>query len=83
MHPDGRLLTSRSAGKSLQEVIKQVNQKFTGWIQYFQMARMKGFMQDIGQWVRRRLRCLRLKQCRRTHTIARFLMNLGENERSA
>ena len=35
-------LTSRNAGKSLGEVIKQVNQKFTGWIQYFQMARMAG-----------------------------------------
>ena len=78
-----RELTSRSAGRRLQEVIEQVNQKFTGWIQYFRMARMKGFMQDIGQWLRRRLRCLRLKQCRRTHAIARFLMNLGENERSA
>lgn len=78
-----RELTSRSAGKSLQEVIEQVNQKFTGWIQYFRMARMKGRMQDIGQWLRRRLRCLRLKQCKRTHAIARFLMSLGEREDSA
>src|SRR5690349_14168377 len=30
-----RELTSRSAGQSLPEVIRQVNQKFTGWIQYF------------------------------------------------
>ena len=78
-----RELTSRSAGQSLPEVVRQVNQKFTGWIQYFRMARMKGFMQDVGQWLRRRLRCLRLKQCRRTHAIARFLMCLGESERSA
>jgi RNA-directed DNA polymerase len=78
-----RELTSRSAGKSLREVIEQVNQKFTGWIQYFRMARMKGLMQDIGQWLRRRLRCLRLKQCKRTHAIARFLMSLGEREDSA
>lgn len=78
-----RELTSRSAGKSLREVIKAVNQKFTGWIQYFRMARMKGFMQDIGQWLRRRLRCLRLKQCKRAHATARFLMSLGESEPSA
>ena len=78
-----RELTSRSAGQSLAEVVRQVNQKFNGWIQYFRMARMKCFMQDIGQWLRRRLRCLRLKQCRRTHAIARFLMNLGESESSA
>jgi len=78
-----RELTSRSAGKSLREVIEQVNQKFTGWIQYFRMARMKGLMQDIGQWLRRRLRCLRLKQCKRAYAIAQFLMSLGEREDSA
>jgi RNA-directed DNA polymerase len=78
-----RTLTSRSAGKSVAEVIEQVNQKCTGWIQYFRMARMKGLMQDIGQWLRRRLRCLRLKQCKRVSAIARFLMSLGEREDSA
>jgi RNA-directed DNA polymerase len=78
-----RELTSRSAGQSLPEVIRQVNQKFTGWIQYFRMARMKGLMQDIGQWLRRRLRCLRLKQCKRARAIAQFLMNLGESKDSA
>ena len=78
-----RALTSRSAGKTVREVIRQVNQKFTGWIQYFQMARMKGWMQDIGQWLRRRIRCLRLKQCKRVQAIARFLMSLGEREDSA
>src|SRR5690348_12279269 len=78
-----RELTSRSAGQSLPEVIRQVNQKFTGWIQYFRMARMKGLMQDIGQWLRRRLRCLRLKQCKRARAIAQFLMSLGESKDSA
>ena len=78
-----RELTRRSAGQSLREVVEQVNQKLTGWIEYFQLARMKGFMQDMGQWLRRRLRCSRLKQCERTLAIARFLMSLGESARSA
>jgi len=78
-----RELTRRNAGKSLQGVIEPVNPKFTGWIQYFRMARMKGLRQDIGQWLRRRLRCLRLKPCKRTHAIARFLMHRGESEPSA
>jgi RNA-directed DNA polymerase len=78
-----RALTRRSAGKSLAEVIEQVNQKFIGWMQYFRMARMKQLMQDIGQWLRRRLRCLRLKQCKRANAIARFLMDLGESKDSA
>jgi RNA-directed DNA polymerase len=78
-----RELTSRSAGQSLLEVIQQVNQKFTGWIQYYRMARMKSLMQDIGQWLRRRVRCLRLKQCKRASAIAQLLMSLGESKDSA
>lgn len=78
-----RELTSRSAGRSLRSVIEQVNQKLTGWIEYFQLARMKGLLQEIGQWLRRRLRCVRLKQLKRAKAIARFLMKLGEREDSA
>lgn len=78
-----RELTRRNAGQSLGEVIEQVNQQLTGWIEYFRMARMKGLLQDIGQWLRRRLRCLRLKQCKRVHAIARLLMSLGERTDSA
>jgi RNA-directed DNA polymerase len=55
-------LTDRNGGKSLPMVIREVNQRLGGWIEYFHMARMKSRMQDIGQWLRRRLRCLRLKQ---------------------
>jgi RNA-directed DNA polymerase len=76
-------LTDRSSGKSLPMVIREVNQQFGGWIQYFRMAQMKGRMQDIGQWLRRRMRCLRLKQCKRAYAIARFLMGLGVREDSA
>ena len=73
-------LTGRNRGKSLAVVIREVNQRLGGWIQYFRMAQMKSRMQDIGQWLRRRLRCLRLKQCKRAHAIARFLMGLGVRE---
>ena len=76
-------LTGRNSGQSLPAVIREVNQRFGGWIQYFRMAQMKGLMQDIGQWLRRRLRCLRLKQCKRAHAMARYLMGLGVREDSA
>ena len=44
---------------------------------------MRGMMKDIGQWLRLRLRCMRLKQCKRPYATARFLMGLGESEPSA
>lgn len=70
-------MTRRNAGKRFESVIQSVNQKLTGWIQYFRLARMQSVLQEIAQWLRRRLRCLKLKQCRNTATIARFLMGLG------
>jgi RNA-directed DNA polymerase len=76
-------LTGRNSGQSLPAVIREVNQRLGGWIQYFHMAQMKGLMQDLGQWLRRRLRCMRLKQCKRAYAIARFLMGLGVREDSA
>jgi RNA-directed DNA polymerase len=76
-------LTSRNAGKSFESVIQLVNQKLSGWIQYYRMARMKGTLEEIAQWLRRRLRCLKLKQCRKTMAIAQFLMGLGVREDSA
>lgn len=76
-------LTSRSAGKDLESVIEQVNRKVIGWIQYFRMAKMKSMLEELAQWLRRRLRCLKLKQCRKTFALARFLMGLGVRENSA
>jgi RNA-directed DNA polymerase len=76
-------LTCRNAGRSFQSVLQSVNQKLAGWIQYFRMARMKSILEEIAKWLRRRLRCLKLKQCKRAQAIARFLMGLGVREDSA
>jgi RNA-directed DNA polymerase len=80
---DLRELTRRNGGQSLEQVIGAVNEKLTGWIQYFHLARMKSVLEDLSQWLRRRVRSLKLKQCRRTYAIACFLMKEGESERSA
>lgn len=76
-------LTSRNAGKSFETVVQQVNRKLTGWIQYFRMAKMKRDLQDIAKWMRRRMRCLKLRQCGKPTAIARFLTELGVKERDA
>ena len=76
-------LTRRNAGQNFESVVQSVNRKLTGWIQYFRMARMKTLLEETAQWLRRRLRCLKLKQCRKTLAIARLLMSLGVREDSA
>ena len=72
-----RQLTARSRGVSFEQVIDEANKFNIGWVTFFRHAACKSHLIDLDQWLRRRLRCLRLKQCKRTKTIADFLHRLG------
>lgn len=73
-------LTQRKRGDSLQTIIKQLTAVMRGWLNYFKYAKMKRKMQKIEGWLRRRLKCFRLKQCKRCIGIVRFLRKLGVEE---
>ena len=68
---------------SFEQVIDELNQFFTGWVAYFRYAEAQSPLEKLNGWVRRKLRCLRLKQCRFTAPIARLLKNLGVPSRRA
>jgi RNA-directed DNA polymerase len=72
-----RQLTARSRGVSFEQVIDEANKFNIGWVTFFRHAACKSHLIDLDQWLRRRLRCLRLKQCKRAKTIADFLHRLG------
>jgi hypothetical protein len=46
-------------------------------------CRLQGGARELDEWLRRTLRCVRLKQCKRTHPIAVFLMKGGVSEKAA
>ena len=75
-----KLLTSRRRGISLEQLIKELNPVLRGWLNYFSIARIKDKMRNLMTWLRRRIRCFRLKQCKRAIGIARFLMKQGVPE---
>ena len=50
---------------------------------YFHYAACKSLLQRLDKWIRRKLRCVRLKQCKRSKAIAVFLINLGVPELNA
>lgn len=70
-------LTQRNRGISFEELLKEVHQTLQGWLNYFCLAQMKSKLISIEGWLRRRLRCFRLKQCKRVIGIVRFLRKLG------
>jgi RNA-directed DNA polymerase len=78
-----RQITRRSRGVSFAQVIDELNKFLPGWVTYFRHAEARSLLEKLDSWVRRKLRCLRLKQCRFMHPIAKLLMKLGVPRRRA
>ena len=78
-----RQITRRSRGVSMEQVIGELNTFLTGWVTYFRFAECKSLLREMDGWVRRKLRCLRLKQCRFMQPIANWLQKLGVPRRRA
>lgn len=72
-----RELTSRNRGRSFEQVKADLRSSLRGWLNYFYKAQMKSRLEQIDGWIRRRLRCYRLKQCKRALGMMRFLHKLG------
>ncbi|UZO80206.1 group II intron reverse transcriptase/maturase [Aquimarina sp. ERC-38] len=68
--------TKRNRGISLDQMVKELNLLMRGWLNYFKGAKMKSKLKAIMSWLRRRIRCFRLKQCKRAIGIVRFLKKL-------
>jgi len=74
-----RSITQRSRGSSLEQIVSELNQKLGGWVNYFKIIDGFRLLRDLDQWIRRKLRCYRLKQRKRNYPIAKFLIKLGVN----
>jgi len=72
-----RDLLRSGRGRSLAHTIKTLNPLLRGWINYFQPTQVKGVVEELDGWVRRRLRCLLWRQWKRPRTRARKLIALG------
>lgn len=60
-----RDLTGRSRGRSFDDVMVELRKYLVGWRGYFRIATTSSVFEDLDQWIRRRLRCLLIKQQRR------------------
>jgi RNA-directed DNA polymerase len=72
-----RQITRRNRGDSLAKVIVELNLFLVGWLNYYRYAACRFELQCLDEWIRRKLRCYRLKQCKRGKTIAGLLQRLG------
>jgi RNA-directed DNA polymerase len=78
-----RAITSRSRGIGFERMIDELNEFLRGWSEYFRLSAWKGTFSDLDGWLRRKLRCVRLKQCKRYRTKVKFLHRQGVSLREA
>lgn len=78
-----RQITKRNRGRCLEQVITELNVRLGGWVNYFKLIDRPEQLSRLDGWIRRKLRCYRLKQRKRSYPKAIFLINLGVDPRSA
>ena len=66
-----------AASRPLSVTFKTLNQMIRGWIQYFKISSIKVFLEEFGQWLRHKVRCIIIKQWKRPRTIYKNLMKLN------
>ena len=72
-----RQITRRNRGISLAQVIVELNRFLVGWIHYYRYAACRADLLRMDEWIRRKLRCYRLKQRKQGRSLAGFLRRLG------
>jgi RNA-directed DNA polymerase len=71
-------ITRRNRGHvETRQMIAELNGFLSGWVTYFRLAEGKGHLKRLGEWMRRKVRCVILKRLKRAKSIADFLQRLG------
>ena len=71
------LCRKKAAARPIGVTFVKLNQLMRGWINYFGMGSMKGFLDKYGQWMRHKVRVVILKQWKKPGTIYRNLQKLN------
>ena len=66
-----------AASRPLSVTFKKLNQMIRGWIQYFKISSIKVFLEEFGQWLRHKVRCIIIRQWKRPLRIYKNLMKLN------
>jgi group II intron reverse transcriptase/maturase len=72
-----RELTNRNQGKSLRQIIKDLNQYLVGWWNYYRLTEARYLFKSLKAWIIRRLRCVVWKQWKNPRTRVRNLEKLS------
>jgi len=72
-----RELTARERGRSIGQVIAELNDYLRGWWGYFALSETRSWLPSVNGWIIRRLRAYLWKQWKLPRTKVRELMRRG------
>src|SRR5690554_28661 len=72
-----KALTKRNRGIGLAAIIRELNPVLRGFANYFRVANCARVLKQVISWLRRRLRCIQLKQWKKPSRLHRRLKQLG------
>lgn len=72
------LKRKQAVSRPLAITFTKVNEIVRGWINYFKIGSIKVFLDEFGQWLRHKIRCIIIKQWKKSETIYRNLMKLNK-----
>ena len=72
------LKRKHAVSRPLTATFIKVNQIVRGWINYFKIGSIKIFLDEFGQWLRHKIRCIIIKQWKKPMTIYKNLMKLNK-----
>ncbi|WP_077702999.1 group II intron reverse transcriptase/maturase [Virgibacillus dokdonensis] len=76
-------ITKRNRGRHLEVILKEIQQLMTGWINYYGIGEMKGFIKNLNGWLKRRIRQYLWKQWKNPRTKRKNLIRLGIDKHKA
>ena len=68
---------------SLAVLIKELNQVIRRWYHYFKDTKSASLMKGLAAWIRRKIRCFRIKQRKRKYSIKTMLTAMKINQQDA
>lgn len=71
------LCRKKATARTIKSTFMQLNWLIRGWINYYRIGSMKGFLDEYGQWLRHKVRVVILKQWKKPKTIFKNLTALN------
>jgi RNA-directed DNA polymerase len=72
-----REITGRHRGVKFEKMLDELNAFLIGWVTYYRYALVRALLRELDSWIRQRLRCYRMVQCKRKRRRVELLTSLG------